>query len=287
MPRNNKIQQIGFKSNNFPKLLEDIASPPKAIFVIGSIPELPMVAIVGSRQITNYGRQVTYQIARDLAKAGICIVSGLAYGVDAVAHQAVTDVNGKAVAVLGSAIDQIYPVSNQGIAKKIIQNGGAIISEYPPGSATQRFNFPARNRIIAGLSLATIVAEANAKSGSLITANFALTENRLVMAVPGNITSQRSAGPNNLIKNGAKLVTDATDVLAELGLKSGVLKTKPVKADSKEEAMILELLAKQALSTQQLIIETQLEAPQIASILSLMEITGKIRNIGAGNWISC
>lgn len=244
-----------------------------------------MIAIVGSRNITEYGKHVTYHLSYDLAKAGMCIVSGLAYGVDSVAHRAALDAKGYTVAVLGNAINNIYPITNRGLAEKIIERG-AVISEYAPGVNTQKFNFPARNRIIAGLSLATIVPEANAKSGSLITANFALQANRLVMAMPGNTTSLRSAGPNNLIKHGAQLVTDATDVLATLGLQSNVVTTKPVKADSREEAQILSFLSEQSLSTQQLIEKTQIEAAQLASILSLMEITGKIRNLGAGSWIS-
>lgn len=284
MNKNQNIQHISFKSNAFPHLLRDIASPPKGLYVRGNIPDLPMIAIVGSRNITEYGKHMAYRLSYDLAKAGMCIVSGLAYGVDSVAHRAALDARGYTIAVLGNAIDNIYPITNRLLAEKIMENG-AVISEYAPGVNTQRFNFPARNRIIAGLSLATIVPEANAKSGSLITANFALQANRLVMAVPGNTTSLRSAGPNNLIKHGAQLVTDATDVLATLGLHSNNVKTKPVKADSKQEAQILSFLTEQSLSTQQLIEKTQIEAAQLASILSLMEITGKIRNLGAGSWI--
>lgn len=286
MNQKQSIQRINLNSKGYPELLSTIASPPKSIYCVGSIPALPAIAIVGSRNITDYGRQITYRLAYDLAIAGFCIVSGLAYGVDSIVHKATIDAKGVAIAVLGSAIDRIYPASNRRLADEIIHHKGAIISEYAPQTATQRFNFPARNRIIAGLSLATIVTEANAKSGSLITANFALTENRIIMATPGNITSPRSAGPNSLIKNGAKLVTDASDVLAELGLTSTKLAPKPVKADSKEEALILGLLEQQSYSTQQLIEETNLGAIELASVLSLMEITGKIRNLGAGTWIA-
>lgn len=285
MNKNKNIQQLKFKSNGFPQLLRNIASPPKQLYVRGTIPELPMIAIVGSRNITEYGKHMTYRLSYDLAKAGMCIVSGLAYGVDSVAHRAALDAKGFTVAVLGNAIDRTYPASNQQLAERIVNSGGGVLSEYAPGTNTQRFNFPARNRIIAGLSLVVIVPEANAKSGSLITANFALQANRLVMAVPGNTTSLRSGGPNNLIKHGAQLVTDAADVLATLGLHSNIVKTTPVKADSQEEAQILEFLAKQSLSTQQLIEKTHIEAAQLAGILSLMEITGKIRNLGAGSWM--
>lgn len=279
------IQQVHIKSNSFPSLLRNISTPPKLINIVGTIPELPMIAIVGSRKPTNYGRAITYRISYDLARAGFCIVSGLALGIDTIAHQAALEAGGKTIAVMGCGLSQIYPISNRNLALAIIQKNGAIISEFDHTMPALKQNFPARNRIIAGLSLATIVTEADAKSGSLITANNALNENRLVMAVPGNTTSLRSAGPNNLIKNGAKLITDACDVLAELGLESKTITTKPIKADSKEEALIIEVLTTNACNTQQLIKQTKLEAAQLASILSLMEITGKIRNLGAGTWI--
>ncbi len=279
------IQDITYKSKGFPELLGSITSPPKIIYCLGNIPDLPMVAIVGTRKPSAYGKQVTHRLAYDLASAGICIVSGLAYGIDAIAHRAALEAGGKAVAVLGTPLDTIYPASNRNLAKNILSNNGAIISEYAVGSKTQRFNFPARNRIIAGLSIATIITEADAKSGSLITANFAINNNRLVMAVPGNINSPRSAGPNNLIKLGAKLVTSATDVLAELELKSSVLKNKKVAPASKEEAIIVDLIENGHNNVQSIIDHSEFDAQQLAHILSLMEITGKIRNLGAGQWM--
>ncbi|MBI2797834.1 DNA-protecting protein DprA [Candidatus Saccharibacteria bacterium] len=280
------IQEVDYKSKYFPPLLRDIASVPKKLYVRGQIPELPMITVVGTRKPSDYGRQQTYRIAHDLAKAGFCIVSGLAYGLDAVAHKAALDAKGKTIAVLGNSIDSIYPAGNQKLGEQILEQGGAIISEYEPGLATQKFNFPARNRILAGISLGVIITEADAKSGTLITANFALTNNRYVFAVPGNITSPRSAGPNNLIKHGAHAITDATDVLDLLGLQSGLLKKPTVKADSKEEAQILDILAEHSCSTAELIDTTGLEAAQVATILSLMEITGKIRSMGAGQWLA-
>lgn len=279
------IAHIKHNSNSFPDILRDIAAPPKELFVLGEIPQLPMVAIVGARACTDYGRYITHKIAFDLAKAGLCIVSGLAMGIDGIAHKAAIEAGGKTVAVLGNGLDVGCPAPNNGIMRQIIKGNGAVISEFPLGMPGLPQNFPARNRIIAGLSLATIVTEANASSGSLITANFALLENRMVMAVPGNTTSPRSAGPNNLIKTGAKLVTDAVDVLTELELSSKVLKPKNIKADSTEEAMVLELLQDGVNSTQGLIESTEIDAATMASVLSLMEITGKIKNMGAGMWI--
>lgn len=279
------IQHIKYNSKSYPELLRDISSPPKELYCLGSIPDLPMVAIVGSRRPTDYGRHITFKIASDLARAGICLVSGLALGIDGVVHQAAVEAGGKAVAVMGTPLDRIYPVANRNLAKSILRKGGALLSEYAVGTNTQRFNFPTRNRIIAGLSLAVVVTEADASSGSLITANFGLTNNRLVMAVPGNVTSPRSAGPNNLLKSGAKPVLDAVDILAELELVSPNLAPKTIKADSKEEAQILSLLNDGINTTHELIEQTEINASQIASILSLMEITGKIRNMGAGQWI--
>jgi len=279
------IQYIKHNDNSFPQLLREVSSPPKGLYLAGSIADLPMISIVGTRRPTRYGEEITHKLAYELARAGFCIVSGLALGIDTIAHRAVLEAGGKTLAVLGCGLDRPYPRSNYGLFTNIIESGGGVISEYPEGSEAYKSHFPARNRIIAGLSLATIVTEADAKSGSLITANFAIQANRTLMAIPGNITSPRSAGPNNLIKNGAQLVTNAADVLAILGLESPELvKVKP-KADSKEEALIMELLSKKSLTTQQIIDETKIDAVSIASIISLMEITGKIRNLGAGSWI--
>lgn len=279
------MQYIRHNDNAFPVLLRDIAAPPKELFCLGSIPNLPMVAIVGSRALTEYGQYITYRIAYDLAKAGMCIVSGMALGVDAIAHQAALEAGGATLAVLAGGLDNPSPKSNYRLFERILESGGGVISEYPAGTTPFKQNFPARNRIIAGLSLATIITEANASSGSLITANFALQANRLVMAVPGNVTSPRSAGPNNLLKLGAKAVTDAVDVLAELGLESTVVKAKRVKAESAQEAQIMELIEAGHHTTGALITQSDIEPSQLASALSLMEITGKVRNIGAGQWI--
>jgi DNA processing protein len=279
------IQYIKHNDNSFPQLLRDIASPPKGLYIVGRMPELPMVSIVGTRRPTKYGEEITYNLSRDLAKSGFCVVSGLALGVDSIVHRAVLDAGGITIAVLGCGLDNPYPSSNRGLFEQIIKSDGAVISEYPNGTTPFKSHFPARNRIIAGLSLATVVTEADAKSGSLITANFAIQANRTVMAMPGNITSLRSAGPNNLIKNGAQLITGASDVLANLGLENpSLVKVKP-KANSKEEAAIMDLLSEKSMTTQQIIDETKIDAVSIASIISLMEITGKIRNLGAGSWV--
>lgn len=281
-----QISNITYRDSQYPDRLRQISSAPKQLYILGDLTTAPYIAIVGTRRPTEYGRIVTHQLATNLARAGIVIVSGLALGIDAMAHQAAIEAGGKTVAVQACGLDRFYPSSNRRLGERILETGGAVVSEYPEGTPPLKHHFPARNRIIAGLSHAVIVPEADASSGSLITAGFALNQNRLVMAVPGNTTSLRSAGPNNLIKSGAIPVTDATDVLAALNLESPLLATTPIKADSKEEATILGLISEGHTTTQALIEESGLPASQFANVITLMEISGKVRNLGAGQWIT-
>lgn len=280
-----QISKITYANRQYPDSLREIAAAPKQLYHLGRFSANPLVAIVGTRRPTDYGRQVTHLLASELARAGIGIVSGLALGIDAAAHQAALEAGGYTLAVQACGLDKIYPASNRGLATKILAGGGAIISEYGPATPALKQHFPARNRIISGLSLAVIVTEADASSGSLITANFALQQDRLIMAVPGNITSLRSAGPNNLIKSGAIAVTSAADVLAALDLESRALQARPAAAQSREEAKLLELIDSGTTSSQELIDGAQMTASQFAHVISLMEITGKVRNLGAGVWI--
>lgn len=280
-----QIPKISYADSQYPNELRQIAAAPKQLYKLGELKDAPLVAIVGTRKPTDYGRQVTHQLASELARAGVGIVSGLALGVDTVAHQAAIEAGGYTIGVQANGLDKIYPATNRQLAIKLLESGGAIISEYEPGTPSLKQHFPARNRIISGLSLAVIVTEADASSGSLITANFALQQDRLVMAVPGNITSQRSAGPNNLIKSGAIPVTSASDVLAALDLESRALTARPVAAQSAEEAKLLELMEAGTTQSQQLIEEAGMTASQFAHVISLMEITGKVRNLGAGIWV--
>lgn len=279
-----QVSTLKFQNQDYPELLREIKNPPKQLFVLGQLPaDAVALAVVGSRRPSDYGREVTYKLTYELAKAGIIIVSGLAYGIDAVAHAAALEAGGVTVAVQACGYDQVYPAGNRGLAKQI-QKHGAVVTEYPPGTPALKQNFVARNRIIAGLCLATIVTDAAARSGALITANFALNGNRQVMAVPGNITSPTCAGPNNLIKAGALPITDSSDVLSalEIHIDQPALSTR---ADSKEESKILELLGQGLRSTQELIDQSGLTAGQFASTIGLMEISGKVRNLGAGNWL--
>lgn len=277
--------EVKFINTEYPDILREISTSPKQLYLAGELPKEPAIAIVGTRRPTEYGRRVTYQLAGELARAGLVIVSGLAYGIDGVAHRAALEAGGKTVAVLAGGLDKIYPTGHQALAQQIIENDGALVSEYPSGTESFKYNFPARNRIISGLSQAVIVTEADASSGSLITASHALNQNRTVMAVPGNITSLRSAGPNNLIRTGAIPVTSSNDVLAALELERCGF-TASAQPKSREEALILELLSQGLSRTDELIDQSQLSASQFANIITLMEITGKVRNLGAGNWVA-
>ncbi|MGB7069276.1 MAG: DNA-processing protein DprA [Pyrinomonadaceae bacterium] len=204
---------------SYPYLLREIADPPITLYVRGEWQacfEAPCVAVVGSRKCSTYGSNAAEMLARDLASRGICIVSGLARGVDTAAHRGAIRGGGKTIAVLGTGINGAYPKENTRLIGEILESGGAVISQFPLGTPPLKDNFPYRNRIISGLSLGVLIIEASERSGSLITARLAMEQNREVMAVPGNITSGNSIGSNYLIKCGAKLVQQWQDVVAEL-----------------------------------------------------------------------
>lgn len=242
-----------------------------------------MVAIVGTRKSTTYGRGVAYQLANELAKAGVVVVSGLAIGIDGMAHRGALDAGGRTVAILGHGLDRIYPAQHRSLATEILATNGALISEYDTGTPPAPFRFPERNRIIAALSEITVVVESAEKGGAMLTASYALNVGRQVMAIPGHITAPYSVGPNNLIRSGAAAVTSASDIITSLGYIAH--DATPVPAQSPDEAKILELLGTGAKNSQDLIDQSQLSAAQFANIISLMEITGKVRNLGAGQWV--
>lgn len=281
-----KIRKITIQDKAYPKLLKEIYDPPKELYILGKLKaeENYPLAVVGTRKISNYGKQVTIDLVRNLAKAGLTIISGLALGVDGLAHQSCLDVNGRTIAVLGSGLNQIYPSIHKKLAEKIIQSGGAIISEYPPDTRPEKWTFPMRNRIIAGLSLGVLVIEAPEISGALITARCALDFGREVFAVPGNIYSQNSVGTNQLIKLGAKPVTKAEDILDALNLELALEQKREIKPASKEEKIILEILAAGPVHIDEIIKKTKLDSPIVSSTLTMMEITGKVRHIGNGNY---
>ncbi|HUC19930.1 MAG TPA: DNA-processing protein DprA, partial [Candidatus Polarisedimenticolaceae bacterium] len=261
------------------------SSPPAKLYIRGELPQSPYIAIVGSRRPTAYGEQITYLLAGELAKAGMAIVSGLAIGIDGIAHRAAIDAGGTTIAVLGSGLNQIYPPRNRKLAAEIATGKGALVSELENDMPALPHHFPQRNRIIAGLCLGVIVTEADASSGSLITANHALQANRTVMAVPGNITSLRSAGPHKLLRAGAVPVTCSEDVLDTLNLHPTALPTPRPTPASRQEAVVLSLLSQGVSNGRDLIEQSGLSAPEFARTISIMEISGKVHNLGAGNWV--
>lgn len=278
-----KISAITINNPSYPKPLKEIYDPPMIIYYRGKLDlNALMVGIVGSRKPTDYGRHVTYDTAYKLASNGICIVSGLALGIDSIAHQAAIDAGGKTVAVMGCGLDRIYPTSHEKLANKIISKGGSIISEFPIGTPPMKYNFPARNRIISGLSQALIVTEASKDSGSLITATNALEQNREVFAIPGSIHNKNSSGPNNLIKHGAHLMESVSDIYDELGLKSpeSAATVRKIVPKNHLEGIVIECLKDQPKHIDQIIKEAGLGHNQISSTLTIMEIGGKVKHLG-------
>lgn len=203
---------------NYPEKLRNIYAPPAKLYLLGdeAILNKPSIAIIGCRQASDYGKKVAFRFAYELAKQGIVVISGLAKGIDTYAHVGAVKANGQTIAVLGSGFAHIYPKENKGLCKEIIQKGGAIITEYEPQAKPEKMHFPARNRIISGLSNGVLVVEAKEKSGTLITVDHALEQGKDVFIIPGNITSDNSYGTNDLIKQGAKVVTKVEDILEEL-----------------------------------------------------------------------
>lgn len=214
----NNIDIISITDKEYPGILKEIYDAPISLYIRGNknILNQEAVAIIGCRECTNYGRNITEELAYDISKNKINIVSGLAKGIDAIAHKGAILSGGKTIAVLGNGLDIIYPNENINLAKEILKTGGAIISEYPLGEKPQKQNFPERNRIVSGMSKGVVVVEAKEKSGTLITVDFALEQGRDVFVVPGNINQENSIGTNELIKQGAKLITSYKDVIEEL-----------------------------------------------------------------------
>jgi len=241
----NQVEILCLNDPDYPENLRELPAPPPVLYVKGSInkEDLISLSVVGTRRPSDYGRQMTRDLTEALVKLGVTIVSGLARGIDSEAHKAALDNNGRTIAVMGTGINMIYPKENEKLAEKIIQNG-ALVSEFPMSILPERKNFPIRNVTIAGMSLGTLVCEAPAKSGALITADLALDLNRELFAIPGNAMDKRYSGTNNLIKKGAKLVTCIDDILEELsGRFSSYFKTK--KITIKKKVPVTNLLTSQ------------------------------------------
>lgn len=282
-----KPRRLTLKDPEFPEVLRNIPDAPRELYVLGNLAPLlekPRLAVVGSRKVTPYGKLVTSQLARAVAGKGVVIVSGLALGVDALAHQAALDAGGHTVAVLASGLDQMTPTGNHHLARKILETDGAIVSEYPIGTPPIPSNFIIRNRLVSGLSNGVLITEAAAKSGTMHTANFALNQGRTVMAVPGNINSPLSEGTNNLIKTGAVTVTTPADVLLGLGLAEDDQKQIELFGNSAEETLILQLLQSGITDASEILARTNLQASAFNQALTMLEISGKIYSLGSNHW---
>ncbi len=283
-----KINTFTLNSNNFPEVLKAIPEPPKQLYVIGdSFPDLLTryrLAIVGSRKVSTYGQAITSRLAEEVARMGIVIISGLALGHDGLAHQAALRAGTPTIAVLPCGLDQVYPRTHYALARQILEQGGALVSEYPPNTVPYKVNFLARNRIVAGLAEAVLIPEAAQRSGSLNTANHALQQGKDVLAIPGNITSLSSAGTNNLIKMGATPITSAQDVFAALGITEAAHEKKDIVAQNPEEYVILKLLQEGITDGDELLQKSKLPTSLFNQTLTMLEITSQIKSLGANHW---
>ena len=277
------IQEISINDKSYPELLKKIPDAPKVLYYRGSLPKNEnCFGIVGTRRPSLYGQQATLQITGELVDAGLVIVSGMAPGIDTFAHKICIEKKKITIAVLGTGLDEksIYPQQNLELSRKIIENHGCLISELPPGTHGSVFSFPKRNRIISALSLGVLVVEAKQKSGSLITANYAIKQKKKLFAVPGQIFSLNSQGPNKLIKEGATLVESSKDILDVLGVEAEKVSQKIFASENMQEQLIFAALKEEALYIDKIIEKTKLNASLVVTSLALMEISGKIRNLG-------
>jgi len=283
------VQVITWEDPAYPQLLREIPAPPPLLYVRGRLePEDAWaVAVVGTRRASVYGREVTRRLTTTLAHSGITIVSGLARGIDGTAHRAALEAGGRTVAVLGCGVDQVYPPEHREMALRIADHG-ALISEYPLGTAPEGGNFPPRNRIISGLSLGVLITEAGRRSGALITADYAAEQGRDVFAVPGSILAAGSGGTNRLIQDGAKMVLEPADVLRELNLtmvaeQSQARETLPA---TEAEAALLAHLGAEPTHVDELGRAAGMPIAQVSSTLALMELKGMVRQVGGMKYVS-
>ncbi|HWI17798.1 MAG TPA: DNA-processing protein DprA [Vicinamibacterales bacterium] len=268
---------IHLGNTDYPPLLAEISDPPKCIWTRGDRRALSgiAVAVIGARAASREGLLAAGEIAGDLARAGIVVVSGMARGVDSAAHNAALDCGGLTIAVLGTGIDRVYPAENDVLAERIASKG-LLITEFPPGAAPEDWHFPRRNRIISGLSKAVVVVEAREKSGSLITARLAADQGRDVMAVPGTVVGGRNRGANALLRDGAKLVESAVDILQELGVSDSALRA------SSGPGMSLQVVE---FTVDEIASQLQITAGEALARLLEWELTGEIQRVGSGRFV--
>ncbi|MEA1959067.1 MAG: DNA-processing protein DprA [Chloroflexota bacterium] len=282
-----RVTATTIEDEGYPARLKEIYDPPPILFVRGHFSPQDdwSLAVVGTRQPTYYGREIAEQIAGDLARNRITVVSGLARGIDSIAHRTALDSGGRTIAVLGCGLDVIYPSQNVNMAREIIEHG-ALVSEYPLGTPPKRENFPLRNRIMSGLSLGVLVVEGKPDSGARITVDRAVEQNRDVFAVPGNVLSPMSGLPNQLIQEGAKLVRNAEDIMEELNLTMAVqhAKAKDMIPATDTEHTILQYLSPEPIHIDELGRRCDLSISTISSTLAMMELKGMVKQVGGMNY---
>lgn len=319
-----QINFISIKSELYPYLLKNIFDAPLGLYYVGDIPndDLIKVSIVGSRKSTQYGSMNAYSFGRELASREVAIVSGMAVGIDSMAHKGAIDGKGKTIAILGCGVDVVYPASNTNLRNEIVKNG-CIISEFPPKTPPYATNFPIRNRIISGMSDAIIVVEAAKRSGTIITVNQALEQGRDVYVIPGNIGNKFSEGTNNLIKEGATMLTHIDDILPNLIFRKKLNKIEYEKANKKidthkkikqvdinstkstiketelprkienmhlkltpEEKAIYDCISKREVTTDEILLETKMTIQKIQYILTMLELGGHIKRIAGQKYVT-
>lgn len=283
------ITILTWDDESYPRHLKEIDQPPPVLYVRGTLKaeDSWAVAVVGTRRVSAYGRQVTEEVATFLAQNGMTVVSGLARGVDAIAHESALKAGGRTIAVFGCGVDRIYPPEHRKLAAQVITSG-ALISDYPPGTPPDASNFPPRNRIISGLAMAVVIVEAGETSGALITAQFAADQGREVFAVPGSILASQSKGTNRLIAQGAHPLLSAYDMLEILNLNritehQSVRKALPA---DEVESKLLEILSKEPMHMDDIRNQTDLPIERVSATLVMMELKGMVRQVGGMNYVS-
>lgn len=281
-----KINTISTDKHEFLQRSVGLDDFPKKLYILGNLPEkrIPTIAIVGSRKHTQYGKEVAEKLAYELARAGVVVVSGLALGIDSIAHRAALEAKGTTLAVLAHGLDTVYPASHKGLAKKIIQENGALVSEYKAGILPMAHRFLERNRIASGISDGVVVVEAAARSGTLSTAAHALAQGKEVFAVPGNITSPLSVGCNSLIRQGAIPVTKVEDILEVIAPTIKAEQTRFILGDTEDEVAILKLLQSGLRDGEEVLVKSRLEPALFSQTLTMLEIKGIIKSLGNNQW---
>jgi DNA protecting protein DprA len=279
------VNVVTINDSNYPEKLRYIYDPPLVLYTLGKLlVDEPQIAVVGSRRASSYGMNMSEKISFSLSKAGLTITSGMARGIDSKAHLGALDAGGRTIAVLGCGVDITYPYENRDLMKRIIKNG-AVISEFMPGTPPLPINFPSRNRIISGMSMGTLIVEAGEKSGSLITANYALEQGREVFAMPGNIDSKNSFGTNRLIRDGAKVVLELEDILDELKIsyKANNSFYKKRKVDvsdmDNDEAKVLKKLGDEPMHIDKIAGVCEMSIGTVYSVLIMLELKGFVKQL--------